>query len=114
MERLKVDRAEVEAKAVTAYQEGFGDTSEYHDLAHHFMTVGGEQLVESIGDVHPEWNLSFLRHPPGEASTFVEPSVSGEASTFVEPSVSGEAPIVSKALGTTPPNEVGPQCANPS
>ncbi|KAL2497696.1 hypothetical protein Adt_23246 [Abeliophyllum distichum] len=37
-ERLKVDLAEAEAKAVAAYHEGFGDTPEYQDLAHHFMT----------------------------------------------------------------------------
>ncbi|KAL2518251.1 hypothetical protein Adt_14498 [Abeliophyllum distichum] len=100
MERLKVDRAEAEAKAITAYQEAFGDTPEYQDLAHHFMTMGGEQLVERIGEVHPKWDLSFLRHPPSKASTFVEPLVFGED------------PVVSKDLGTPPPNEVGPQCAD--
>ncbi|KAL2517603.1 Uncharacterized protein Adt_13850 [Abeliophyllum distichum] len=78
MERLNADRAEAEAKAVAAYQEGSGDTPEYQDLAHHFMTTGREQLVKRISEVHPKWDLSFLRHPPGEASTFAEPSIFGE------------------------------------
>ncbi|KAL2526054.1 hypothetical protein Adt_11108 [Abeliophyllum distichum] len=79
MERLKVDHAKMEAKAVVAYYEGFGDTPEYQDLVHHFMTEGGEQLVERICEVHPGWDLSFLRYPPGEASTFAKPLVSSEA-----------------------------------
>ncbi|KAL2465786.1 hypothetical protein Adt_41637 [Abeliophyllum distichum] len=54
------------------------------------MTAGGEQLVERIGEVHPEWDLSFLRHLPGEASTFTESPASGEA------------PAISEALGTLP------------
>ncbi|KAL2497590.1 hypothetical protein Adt_23140 [Abeliophyllum distichum] len=86
MERMKADRAEVEAKVVVAYQEGFEDTPEYQNLAHHFMTAGGEQLVERIGEVHPEWDVSFLRHPHGEASNFAKPPVSDEA------------PVVSEAL----------------
>ncbi|KAL2506473.1 hypothetical protein Adt_22094 [Abeliophyllum distichum] len=58
------------------------------------MTAGGEQLVERIGEVHPKWDLSFLRHPPGETSTFAEPLVSGEA------------PVVRETLGP------GSQCPN--
>ncbi|KAL2518145.1 hypothetical protein Adt_14392 [Abeliophyllum distichum] len=95
IERIKVDCTEVEAKAVVVYQEGFKDTLEYQDLAHHCMTEGREQLAERIGEVHPEWDLSFLRHPPGGASTFAEPSVSDEAL------------VVSKALGPVSPSQVG-------
>ncbi|KAL2474807.1 hypothetical protein Adt_35543 [Abeliophyllum distichum] len=54
------------------------------------------ELVERISEVHLEWDLSFLRHPPGEASTFVEPPVSDKD------------PVVSEALGPVPPSQVGP------
>ncbi|KAL2527012.1 hypothetical protein Adt_12066 [Abeliophyllum distichum] len=102
MEKIKADCTEVEAKVVAVYQKRFEDTPEYQDHAHHFMTAGGKQLVESIGEVHPEWDLSFLRHPPSGTSTFTKPPVSNEA------------PVVSEALGPVSPSQVGPQCADPS
>ncbi|KAL2532924.1 hypothetical protein Adt_06275 [Abeliophyllum distichum] len=46
LEKVKAERADVEAKAVEAYQDAFVDTPEYQDLAQRLMTVGGEQLVE--------------------------------------------------------------------
>ncbi|KAL2474791.1 hypothetical protein Adt_35527 [Abeliophyllum distichum] len=61
IERVKTDHADVEAKVVAAYHDGFEDTSKYKDLAHHFMTAGGEQLVERITETHLEWYISFLR-----------------------------------------------------
>ncbi|KAL2471577.1 hypothetical protein Adt_39713 [Abeliophyllum distichum] len=105
LEGLNGKLAKEEANSKKLFEElkeGFGDTPEYQDLTHHFMTAGGEQLVERINEVHLEWDLSFLRHPPGEASTFPEPTVSGEV------------PTVSGTLGTAPSNEVGLQCADPS
>ncbi|KAL2486226.1 hypothetical protein Adt_30982 [Abeliophyllum distichum] len=45
LEKVKVERADAEAKAVEAYQDAFVDTPEYKDLAQCLMTVGGEQLV---------------------------------------------------------------------
>ncbi|KAL2480611.1 hypothetical protein Adt_33577 [Abeliophyllum distichum] len=43
--RVKADCTDTEARMVAAYQDGFEGTSEYNDLAHHFMTIGGGQLV---------------------------------------------------------------------
>ncbi|KAL2486217.1 hypothetical protein Adt_30973 [Abeliophyllum distichum] len=67
LEKIKVERADAEARAVEAYQDAFVDTSEYQDLAQRLMTVGGEQLVERIMEAHPEWDLSFLREAPAKA-----------------------------------------------
>ncbi|KAL2471880.1 Uncharacterized protein Adt_40016 [Abeliophyllum distichum] len=53
LEKVKIERANTEAKAVEAYQDAFVDTPEYQDLAQHLMTVGGEQLVERIMEAHP-------------------------------------------------------------
>ncbi|KAL2491999.1 hypothetical protein Adt_27627 [Abeliophyllum distichum] len=69
LEKVKAERADVEAKAVEAYREAFIDTPEYQDLAQRLMTVDGEQLVERIMEAHPEWDLSFLREAPAEAHT---------------------------------------------
>ncbi|KAL2497954.1 Uncharacterized protein Adt_23504 [Abeliophyllum distichum] len=54
IERVKTNHADAEAKAVVVYQQGFEETFEYQDLAHYFMTAGGEELVEKINEVHPE------------------------------------------------------------
>ncbi|KAL2505613.1 hypothetical protein Adt_21234 [Abeliophyllum distichum] len=54
MERVKAERADAEAKAVEAYQDAFVDTPEYQDLVQCLMTIGGEQLVERIMEIHPE------------------------------------------------------------
>ncbi|KAL2518609.1 Uncharacterized protein Adt_14856 [Abeliophyllum distichum] len=67
LEKIKVEQADAEARAVEAYQDAFVDTPEYQDLAQRLMTVGGEQLVERIMEAHPEWDLSFLREAPAEA-----------------------------------------------
>ncbi|KAL2480447.1 hypothetical protein Adt_33413 [Abeliophyllum distichum] len=96
IERVKADRTDTEAKTVATYQEGFEDTPEYEDLAHHFMTAGTEQLVERIAEVHPEWDLLFLRHPPGEDPTLIKPQIPDEA------------------RGPVPTSQVGPRCADPS
>ncbi|KAL2474402.1 hypothetical protein Adt_35138 [Abeliophyllum distichum] len=96
IEQVKADRANAEAKAMVAYQEGFEDTPEYQDLAHHFMTADREQLVERIADVHPEWDLSLLRHPPSKAPTLTEPQEANEA------------------RGPIPTSQVGPRCDDPS
>ncbi|KAL2497105.1 hypothetical protein Adt_22655 [Abeliophyllum distichum] len=83
IERVKADcvdaDAEAKAKAVAAYQDGFEDTPEYKDLAHHFMTVGGEQLVERIVETHLECDILFLRHPSGEVPSLAKPQDVGEA-----------------------------------
>ncbi|KAL2526232.1 hypothetical protein Adt_11286 [Abeliophyllum distichum] len=67
LEKIKVERADAEAKAVEAYQDAFVNTPEYQDLAQRLLTVVGEQLVERIVEAHPEWGLSFLREAPAEA-----------------------------------------------
>ncbi|KAL2510906.1 hypothetical protein Adt_16506 [Abeliophyllum distichum] len=68
-EKVKIERADAEAKAVEVFQDAFVDTPEYQDLAQRLMTVDGEQLVEQIMEAHPEWDLSFLREAPAEAHT---------------------------------------------
>ncbi|KAL2526665.1 hypothetical protein Adt_11719 [Abeliophyllum distichum] len=73
IERVKADREDAEARTVVVYQDGFKDTPEYKDLAHHFMTAGGEQLVERIVETHPEWDILFLRYSPDEVSFSIEP-----------------------------------------
>ncbi|KAL2532296.1 hypothetical protein Adt_05647 [Abeliophyllum distichum] len=72
IERVKTDRVDAKAQAVAAYQDGFESTSEYKDLAHHFMTAGEGQLVERIAKTYPEWDILFLRHFLGEVTIFVE------------------------------------------
>ncbi|KAL2542244.1 hypothetical protein Adt_03222 [Abeliophyllum distichum] len=49
IERVKVDRADAEARMVAAYQDRFEDMSEYKDLAHHFITAGREDLGNPPG-----------------------------------------------------------------
>ncbi|KAL2498250.1 Plus3 domain-containing protein [Abeliophyllum distichum] len=61
LEKVRAERPDAEAKAVEAYQNVFMYTLEYQDLTQRLMTVGGEQLVERIMEVHPEWDISFLR-----------------------------------------------------
>ncbi|KAL2474333.1 hypothetical protein Adt_35069 [Abeliophyllum distichum] len=48
LEKVRVERADAEAKAVKTYQDAFVDTPEYQDLVQRLMTVDGEQLVERI------------------------------------------------------------------
>ncbi|KAL2526794.1 Uncharacterized protein Adt_11848 [Abeliophyllum distichum] len=67
LEKIKVEQADAEARAVEAYQDAFVDTPEYQDLAQRLVTLGREQLVERIMEVHPEWDLSFLHEAPVEA-----------------------------------------------
>ncbi|KAL2533605.1 hypothetical protein Adt_06956 [Abeliophyllum distichum] len=83
IERIKANRADAEARTVAAYQDGFEGTPEYKDLAHHFMTVGGKQLVERIAETHLEWDISFLRHPHTDNPHTVKPQVACEAQTLL-------------------------------
>ncbi|KAL2454377.1 hypothetical protein Adt_48125 [Abeliophyllum distichum] len=85
LEKIKAERADVEARAVEVYQVAFVDMPEYQDLAQRLMTVGGEQLVERIMEAHPEWDLSFLH----------------------------EAHVSKTDPGDTPVGDEGPSCANP-
>ncbi|KAL2491901.1 hypothetical protein Adt_27529 [Abeliophyllum distichum] len=75
IERVNVDRTDVEARTVAAYQQGFEGTSEYKDLAHHFMTSDGEQFIERIAKTHPEWDILFLRHSSGEVLSLPNPKM---------------------------------------
>ncbi|KAL2461855.1 hypothetical protein Adt_45275 [Abeliophyllum distichum] len=106
IERVKADRADAEVRAVTAYHEGFKDTPEYKDLAHHFMMAGGEQLVKRIVDTHLKWDISFLRHPPNDLPASEDHTVD-EVLSSGEPQGTGEA---QNFLSTT---REGPQCADP-
>ncbi|KAL2542698.1 Uncharacterized protein Adt_03676 [Abeliophyllum distichum] len=54
VEKVEVERADAVERVVLAYKEEFENTPEYMELAHRFITVGGEQLVERIGKTHPE------------------------------------------------------------
>ncbi|KAL2505066.1 hypothetical protein Adt_20687 [Abeliophyllum distichum] len=89
IERVKVDRADVEAKAVATYQDGFKNKPEYKDLAHHFMTASREQLLERIAET-PEWDILFLRHLPDEVPFLVESQDVGRAQ-IITPTI-GECP----------------------
>ncbi|KAL2542654.1 hypothetical protein Adt_03632 [Abeliophyllum distichum] len=81
VERVKVDRADAEARTVMVYHEEFEIMSEYIELAHKFMTADGHQLVERIGETHPEWDLSFLRYPPDDLPTSEDPAAAKIFST---------------------------------
>ncbi|KAL2504302.1 Uncharacterized protein Adt_19923 [Abeliophyllum distichum] len=41
LKKIKAERADVEARAVEAYQDAFVDMPEYQDLVQYLMTVGG-------------------------------------------------------------------------
>ncbi|KAL2474585.1 hypothetical protein Adt_35321 [Abeliophyllum distichum] len=87
--------ADAEAKT---YTKNFPNMPEYACLAALFMEVGGDQLIERITYVHPEWDLSFL---------LVEATPSVEFATPA-PSVSTEAALPSllnEALSCADPNE---------
>ncbi|KAL2512997.1 hypothetical protein Adt_18597 [Abeliophyllum distichum] len=90
IERVKVDYVDAEARVVVVYQDGFKDTSEYKDFAHHFMTASGEQLVEKIAESYPEWDISFLRHPPNKVCSTAKPRDMCEAQTLLL--TTGEGP----------------------
>ncbi|KAL2526880.1 hypothetical protein Adt_11934 [Abeliophyllum distichum] len=105
VERVKVDRADANVRAVAAYHDGFEDMSEYKDLAHHFMTAGGEQLVKKIMETHPEWVISFLKDPPDDLSAS-EDHVVVEVLSSAEPQDIGEAQTLILTTGE------GPQCAD--
>ncbi|KAL2474540.1 hypothetical protein Adt_35276 [Abeliophyllum distichum] len=83
IERVKANRLDAEARTAAAYQDGFKDTPEHKDRAHHFMTASEEQLVERITKIHPEWDILFLRHSPDEVPSSAEPQSIGEAQTLV-------------------------------
>ncbi|KAL2531600.1 hypothetical protein Adt_04951 [Abeliophyllum distichum] len=70
LERFRAERADMEVRAVEAYQDVFVDTPEYQDLTQRLMNIGGEQLVEQITETHPEWDISFLRQAPTEVPAF--------------------------------------------
>ncbi|KAL2505714.1 hypothetical protein Adt_21335 [Abeliophyllum distichum] len=90
IERVKPDHVDAEARAVAVYQDRFEDTPECKDLTHHFMRAGGEQLVERIVEIHPEWDILFLRHPLQKFSSSVEPQGIGKAQTLAPNT--GESP----------------------
>ncbi|KAL2526891.1 hypothetical protein Adt_11945 [Abeliophyllum distichum] len=100
-----VDRADAKVRAVAAYLDGFEDMSEYKDLAHHFMTVGGEQLVKKITDTYPEWVISFLKDPPDDLPAS-EDHVVVEVLSSAEPQDIGEAQTLIFTKGE------GPQCVD--
>ncbi|KAL2458540.1 hypothetical protein Adt_45870 [Abeliophyllum distichum] len=52
--------------------------------------VGGEQLVEKIGEVHLEWDISFLRCAPDDLPTS-EDLAAAEVPFTIEPQDGGEA-----------------------
>ncbi|KAL2542700.1 hypothetical protein Adt_03678 [Abeliophyllum distichum] len=54
VEKVEVERADAAERVLLAYKEKFENTHEYMELTHRFMTAGGEQLVERIGETHPE------------------------------------------------------------
>ncbi|KAL2504826.1 hypothetical protein Adt_20447 [Abeliophyllum distichum] len=83
IERVKADRVDSEAWTVVVYKDGLEDTSECKDLAHHFMIIGGEQLIERITKTHSEWDILFLRHSPGEVPTSAKPQDVDEAQTLI-------------------------------
>ncbi|KAL2527230.1 hypothetical protein Adt_12284 [Abeliophyllum distichum] len=62
VEKVRIEHDEAEVRTVLAYKEEFPNTPEYLQLAHLFMMAGGDQLVEKIGETHPEWVISFLRY----------------------------------------------------
>ncbi|KAL2506069.1 hypothetical protein Adt_21690 [Abeliophyllum distichum] len=70
VERVNVERTDVQAKVVEAYQDAFVDTPEYQILVQRLMTIGRKQLVEWIMETHLEWDISFLRQAPTEVPSF--------------------------------------------
>ncbi|KAL2497758.1 hypothetical protein Adt_23308 [Abeliophyllum distichum] len=55
----KASMAEMETGAVRLYKKKFATTPEYSCFTDHFMEARGDQLMERIQMVHPEWDLSF-------------------------------------------------------
>ncbi|KAL2542674.1 hypothetical protein Adt_03652 [Abeliophyllum distichum] len=98
VERVKVDRADAEARAVMVYHEEFESMSEYMELAHKFMMTDGHQLVERIGETHPEWDISFLRYPPDDLPASEDPATAKIFST-VDSQDTGEAQTILSTIG---------------
>ncbi|KAL2474607.1 hypothetical protein Adt_35343 [Abeliophyllum distichum] len=99
LERVRAERADAEAMVVEVYQDAFVDTPEYQDLAQRLMTIDGEQLVERIMEINPEWDISFLRQAPTEVPA--SEAVPGDKCDGAEDQTT---PLVV---------EEGPQCADP-
>ncbi|KAL2480369.1 hypothetical protein Adt_33335 [Abeliophyllum distichum] len=59
VEKVKVERSDAKARIVMAYKDDFENRPEYMELGNHFMTAGGEQLVEWIGKTYLEWEILF-------------------------------------------------------
>ncbi|KAL2542356.1 hypothetical protein Adt_03334 [Abeliophyllum distichum] len=70
LEKVKVERADVEAKVVEVYQDAFVDMPEYQDLAKRLMTICRVQLMKRIMETHPEWDIFFLHEAPVKAPAF--------------------------------------------
>ncbi|KAL2474328.1 hypothetical protein Adt_35064 [Abeliophyllum distichum] len=106
---MKVKRAEVEAKVMMSFKEEFPNTPEYLHLANLFMMADREQLVERIGEVHPECDISFLRHALADPSSPKDPAAT-KVPTSTKPQAKGEAYttllIIEEGLQCTSPGEV--------
>ncbi|KAL2542387.1 hypothetical protein Adt_03365 [Abeliophyllum distichum] len=104
MEKVKAEHADAEARTVMAYKDDFENTPEYMELTNRFITAGGEQLVERIGETHPEWD--FLRYHPDDILA-LEDLAAVEILSNVEGQNVDEAQTTTLIIGKSP------QCADP-
>ncbi|KAL2471528.1 hypothetical protein Adt_39664 [Abeliophyllum distichum] len=90
--KIKGELAKVEVNDVMSYKKEFSNMLEYLRLANLFMVAGEKKLVERIREVHPEWDLSFLRQAIANPHALMD-SVAVKVLSSVEPQAKGEVHI---------------------